>query len=222
MVIVIYSERNSMGQKINPISYRLQINKKWKSLWYKPKADFKDSLIQDIKIRELVNTKVGEQASIEKIIIKRNARDVKIEIHSSRPGILIGRQGQGIKDLKKFLINKLAMPGQKSKLDIDVMEIKNPDSVAQLVAQNIGYQLTKRIYYKRAVKHAMTKVMQSGVTGVKIQISGRLGGAEISRSEKYIDGPVPTSTLRANIDFAIYHSQTTYGTVGIKVWIYKK
>jgi len=175
-----------MGQKINPISYRLQINKKWKSLWYKPKADFKDSLIQDIKIRELVNTKVGEQASIEKIIIKRNARDVKIEIHSSRPGILIGRQGQGIKDLKKFLINKLAMPGQKSKLDIDVMEIKNPDSVAQLVAQNIGYQLTKRIYYKRAVKHAMTKVMQSGVTGVKIQISGRLGGAEISRSEKYM------------------------------------
>lgn len=211
-----------MGQKINPISYRLQINKKWKSLWYKPAAEFRNCLIQDIKIRELINVKVGEQASIEKIIIKRNAKDIKIEIHSSRPGILIGRQGQGIQDLRKFLVDKLAMPGQKAKLDIDVMEIKNPDSVAQLVAQNIGYQLTKRIYYKRAVKHAITKVMQSGATGVKIQISGRLGGAEIARTEKYSEGPVPTSTLRANIDFTIYHSQTTYGTIGIKVWIYKK
>lgn len=205
-----------MGQKIHPDSIRLILTKNWNSKWFAGKKDFANFLIEDIKIREAIHNQYGANSGIAKIIIERNPQELTINIHTSKPGVLIGRQGKGINDLKALLakINKL-------KIRLNIIEIKNPDMVAQLVAANIGQQITKRISYRRAIKQAIEKTMQAGAKGVKIMASGRLSGAEIARKELMSQGTIPSSNLKKNIDFAIFHTKTTYGIIGIKVWINK-
>lgn len=211
-----------MGQKINPKSLRLPLTKDWQSHWFSPKKQYTSRLIQDFKIRRLIKQKLGEVAGLDRIIIKRQADEITADLYSSRPGIIIGRQGKGIQDLKEWLINQLTeKSGGRAKINLQIIEIKIPDLQAELVAQNIGYQISKRVYYKRAVKQAITKMMQAGAKGVKVQVSGRLGGSDIARTEKFGQGSIPSTTLRVKIDFAVHHAQTTYGTIGIKVWIHK-
>ncbi|TSC93391.1 MAG: small subunit ribosomal protein S3 [Candidatus Berkelbacteria bacterium Licking1014_7] len=209
-----------MGQKVNPISIRLPLNKNWRSIWYAKGKVYTEFLIQDAKIRKAIAEKVGPSAGIDKIIIKRSADEIKVQIHTSKPGLLIGRQGQGINDVKSFILKKV-FKNQKTNLHLEIMEYKKPELSATIVAENIGYQISKRMHYKRAIKQAIAKTKDAGAKGIKVQVSGRLAGKEIARSEKYQQGQIPTSTFRANIDFSVYHAQTTYGTIGIKVWIYK-
>lgn len=205
-----------MGQKIHPDSIRLILTKNWNSKWFASKKDFANFLIEDIKIRKAILNQYGANSGIAKIIIERNPQELTLNIHTSKPGVLIGRQGKGINDLKALLakINKL-------KIRLNIIEIKNPDMIAQLVAANIGQQITKRISYRRAMKQAIEKTMQAGAKGVKIMASGRLSGAEIARKELMSQGTIPSSNLKKNIDFAIFHTKTTYGIIGIKVWINK-
>lgn len=205
-----------MGQKIHPDSIRLILTKNWNSKWFASKKDFADFLIEDIKIRKAILDQYGANSGIAKIIIERNPQELTINIHTSKPGVLIGRQGKGINDLRALLakINPL-------KIRLNIIEIKNPDMIAQLVAANIGQQITKRISYRRAIKQAIEKTMQAGAKGVKIMASGRLSGAEIARKELMSQGTIPSSNLKKNIDFAIFHTKTTYGIIGIKVWINK-
>jgi small subunit ribosomal protein S3 len=211
-----------MGQKVNPVSLRLPLTKDWKALWYAPKNIYTKYLIQDIQIRKLINEKMGQSAGIDQIKIQRSSGEVKIFIHTSKPGLFIGRQGQGIIELKKWLKRKIGPDlNSKTKINLEIVEYKKPELSASIVAENIGYQISKRMYYKRAIKQAISKTMMAGAKGIKIQASGRLAGSEIARKEKFSEGPIPTSTLRAKIDFAVYHAQTNSGTVGIKVWIYR-
>ena len=210
-----------MGQKISPLSNRLSITKDWKSRWFDSGTKYRDKLIEDILMRDYIIANHGVNYAIDKIIIKRSQKDINIDIHSARPGLIIGRQGKGIEDLKnnieKFLIkNKL----NSRKIKLNVIEVKKPDIKATIIAQNIGQQESRRIPYRRAVKGAIFKAMEEGARGIKIMISGRLNGAEISRSEKYSQGTIPISTLKNNIDFSIFHAKTTYGVIGIKVWVY--
>lgn len=210
-----------MGQKISPLSNRLSITKDWKSKWFDSGIKYRDKLIEDIKMRDYIISNYGVNYAIDKIIIKRSQKDIIIDIHSARPGLIIGRQGKGIEDLKmnieKFLIkNKLI----SRKIKLNVIEVKKPDIKATLIAQNIGQQVSRRIPYRRAVKGSISKAMESGARGIKVMISGRLNGAEISRSEKYSQGTIPISTLKNNIDFSIFHAKTTYGVIGVKVWVY--
>ncbi|KKP89247.1 MAG: 30S ribosomal protein S3 [Berkelbacteria bacterium GW2011_GWA2_35_9] len=210
-----------MGQKISPLSNRLMITKDWKSRWFASGKNYRDKLIEDIKMRDFIIKNYSMNYAIEKVIIKRSQKDIIIDIHSARPGLIIGRQGKGIEDFKnnieKFLL-KNKLPSQKIKLNVS--EVKKPEIKATLIAQNIGQQVSRRIPYRRAIKGAISKAMESGARGVKIVISGRLNGAEISRSEKYSQGTIPISTLKNNIDFCVFHAQTTYGVIGIKVWVY--
>lgn len=205
-----------MGQKIHPDSIRLILTKNWNSKWFASKKDFADFLIEDINIRKAILNQYGSNSGIAKIIVERSPQELTLNIHTSKPGVLIGRQGKGINDLKALLakINKL-------KIRLNIIEIKNPDMIAQLVAANIGQQITKRISYRRAIKQAIEKTMQAGAKGVKIMASGRLSGAEIARKELMSQGTIPSSNLKKNIDFAIFHTKTTYGIIGIKVWINK-
>lgn len=207
-----------MGHKINPKSYRLPINQDWDSRWFASgKEQYRNQLQADIKIRALIEKTAGPQAAISSIVISRTSQKVKVAIHTGRPGVLIGRSGQNIEklsaDIKKIV---------NGKVEVEVVEIRKPDLSATLVAQNIGNQISRRVAYRRAVKMAIQKVMQAGALGVKVSVAGRLNGAEIARSEKFAEGSIPLSTLKANIDFAIYHAITTYGTIGVKVWIYNK
>jgi len=207
-----------MGHKINPRSFRLPINRDWDSYWFTSNTkNYRDQLNIDIKIRELIEKKFGPQGAIARIVIERTAEKTKITIHSARPGILIGRSGQGIDSLTADIRKQIS-----GKVEVEVVEIKKPDLNAKLVAQSIGQQITRRVPYRKAVKMALQKVMQAGVNGAKICVSGRLNGAEIARVEKFSEGSIPLTSLRANIDFSVYHAQTIYGTVGIKVWICKK
>ena len=207
-----------MGHKINPKSYRLPINHDWDSRWFAASGkQYSSQLLVDYKIRELIEKSAGLQAAISNIFIDRTAEKTKVTIQTGRPGVLIGRSGQGIEKLTGQI--KKVVDG---KVDVEVVEIRRPDLSALLVAQNVGQQITRRVAYRRAVKMAMQKVMQAGALGVKINVAGRLNGAEIARSEKFTEGSLPLSTLRSNIDFAIHHAMTTYGTIGVKVWIYKK
>ena len=215
-----------MGHKVNPKSFRLQLSRDWQSKWF-AKKDFAKMLVSDIEIRKCLSKRFGKTAGAARIDINRSQGTIKISIHTSKPGILIGRSGQGINELKVNLIKScptLRDPktGQaKEKIEIEVMEIKNPDLNAELVAQQVAYQVEKRIAYKRAIKQAIAKGMDAKAKGVKIAIAGRLGGAEISRREHYGQGSVPLSRLRAEIDYAKVDALTTYGVIGIKVWIYK-
>jgi len=203
-----------MGQKADPRGLRLKINQTWQSRWF-AKKDFAGLIEEDDRLRKVIRKKFS-RAGVAKIEISRSANQVKITIFSSRPGIIIGRAGAGIEDLRKELL-KIT----KSNLQLSIEEVKQPNLEATLVGQMIAEQIEKRVAYRRAVKKALEQVMKAGAKGVRIYVGGRLNGAEISRSETFVEGKVPLSTLRADIDYAKVGAQTTYGVIGIKVWIYK-
>ena len=203
-----------MGQKVNPNGFRLGVNRTWSSRWFS-KSNYAKFLHQDLAIKSYVEKKL-KNASISKINIERAAKKIRISIYSSRPGIIIGKKGADIEDLK----NKLT---KLSNLEVflDIKEIRKPEVEAKLVAENIATQLEKRVSFRRAMKKSVQSSMRLGAKGVKVLCSGRLGGAEIARNEKYNEGSVPLHTLRSDIDYATAEAETTYGIVGIKVWINK-
>lgn len=205
-----------MGQKVNPISYRLQVNKDWASKWFTKKSDFKNWLVEDVKIRELIEDRFKSRPTISRINIERSPNLTTITIHTAKAGAVIGKQGSGINEMKKQLEKIVTGP-----IRINVEEVKKPELSAKLVAENIGFQLGRRMNFRRAVKMACQSTMNAGAKGVRIEVAGRLNGAEMSRREKFIEGSVPLHTLRADIDFHVHHAKTTAGIVGVKVWIYK-
>ncbi len=215
-----------MGHKVNPISFRLGLNKNWQSKWFSPR-NFSEYLARDIQIRQALKKRFSKSSGVALVEITRSQDLAKIVIHTSKPGILIGRSGQGINEIKKSLLkncprlidSKTGKP--REKIEIEIMEIKYPDLSAQIVSEQIAYQIEKRIAYKRAIKQAISRVMEAKAKGVKVAIAGRLGGAEIARREHYGAGSVPLGRLRADIDFAQVDALTTYGIIGVKVWIYK-
>jgi small subunit ribosomal protein S3 len=204
-----------MGRKVHPIGFRLGINKPWLARWFAEGIDYQDQLHQDLAIRELMR-KSNDRAGISAIEIERFPGKVKVYVHTAKPGILIGRGGENVKQLRADLE---ALTGNK--IDLEVKEIKAPDLDAYLVAENIAGQLVRRISYRRAMQRAIQQGMRQGAEGVKVMVSGRLGGAEMSRSVWLREGRVPLQTLRADIDYATAEALTTYGQIGIKVWIYK-
>lgn len=204
-----------MGQKVNPNGFRVGIIKDWNARWYAKGNNFGDTLVEDIKIRNFIKNAVFE-AGVSKIEIERDAHRIRINIHTAKPGILIGKGGLGIDDLKKKLE---ALTGKTVLLN--VVEIKKPELDAQLVAENIALQLERRISFRRAMKQVMSRAMKAGAKGIKTQVAGRLGGAEIARTETYHEGVVPLQTLRADIDYGFAEAKTTYGRIGVKVWINK-
>lgn len=206
-----------MGQKVNPHGLRVGINKGWDSVWYAEK-NFSDWLIEDDKIRKFVKKKLY-LTGIAKIAIARTANRVKVTVHTAKPGIVIGRNGQAIADLAAEVQKFIKDPNQKAAINVE--EIKRPELNAQLVSEDIARQLENRVTFRRAMRQAMTRTMKSGARGIKAQTSGRLGGAEIARTEHYHEGTIPLQTLRADIDYGFAEANTTYGKLGVKVWIYK-
>ena len=204
-----------MGQKVNPHGMRVGIIKDWDSRWYADDKNFSDMLVEDHKIREFLKKKL-EQAGISKIEIERASGRVKVTVYSAKPGVVIGKGGAEIENTKKQL-QKLT----DAKVVLEIKEIKRPDKDAQLVAENIAQQLENRVSFRRAMKSAMNRTMKTGALGVKASCAGRLGGADIARTETYSDGTIPLQTLRADIDYGFAEADTTYGKVGVKVWIYK-
>lgn len=204
-----------MGQKVNPTSLRLKINETWKSRWF-GRGKYSDMLHEDLKIRRYLLDEY-KNAAISSITVDRDANKITIGIRTARPGVIIGKGGIGATKIKEK-IEKL-LDGNKVKINIE--EVRNPDMDATVVAQNIVSQLEKRIPFRRAMKQAAEKAEQSGAKGIKVQVSGRLNGAEIARSEKIVTGLVPLSTLKSKIDYAYEVAKTTYGTIGVKVWVYK-
>ncbi len=204
-----------MGQKVNPHGFRVGIIKDWDTRWFSSKKDFADNLYEDYQIRELLKKKLYA-AGISKIEIERAAKRVTVNIHTGKPGMVIGKGGAGVDATRKELIK---LTGKN--VLVNIIEVKNPDMDAQLVAENIAAQLERRISFRRAMKQTMGRTMKSGAKGVKMLVSGRLGGAEIARSEGYHDGSIPLQTLRADIDYGFAEAKTTYGRIGVKVWIYK-
>ncbi len=209
-----------MGQKVDPRGLRIGINKTWQSVWYGEKSNYKENLKQDVLIAEEIK-KRHKNAAISKVGIERNMGKVKIIIFTGRPGVLIGRRGSGVEELKK-LIQKKFFFKKKLQVQLDVKEVKSIEEDAQLLADDVAFQLEKRVPFRRAMKGMLDKVMQNRkVQGVKIEVAGRLGGAEMSRREWLSRGKLPLHTLKAAIDFAKSTAFTTYGTIGVKVWIYK-
>ncbi len=204
-----------MGRKVHPIGFRLGINKPWLGRWYAEGKDYTEQLHQDIKIRELVH-KEAERAGVSTIEVERYPGKVKVTLHTAKPGILIGRKGESVKVLRTALE---ALTGKK--IDLEVKEIKNPDTDAYLVAKNIAGQLERRISYRRAMKRAIQQALRQGAGGIKVTVSGRLAGAEMARRVTLREGRVPLQTLRADIDFAKTAASTTFGQIGIKVWVYR-
>ena len=204
-----------MGQKVHPHGLRVGVIKDWDSKWYADKKDFGDNLVEDYKIRKYLKKSLYS-AGIAKIEIERNDDKVRIHIHTAKPGILIGKQGAE-KDKIKANVEKLI----KKNVIIDVVEVRNAEVNAQLAAENIASQLERRISFRRAMKQVMQRAMKMGAKGIKTTCSGRLGGAEIARSEHYHEGTIPLQTLRADIDYGFAEAHTTYGKIGVKVWIYK-
>ena len=204
-----------MGQKVNPHGMRVGIIKDWDSRWYADDKHFSDMLVEDHKIREFLKKKL-EQAGISKIDIERASGRVKVTVYSAKPGVVIGKGGAEIENTKKQLQKLTA-----DKVVLEIKEIKRPDKDAQLVAENIAQQLENRVSFRRAMKSAMNRTMKTGALGVKASCAGRLGGADIARTETYSDGTMPLQTLRADIDYGFAEADTTYGKVGVKVWIYK-
>ncbi|HLR13241.1 MAG TPA: 30S ribosomal protein S3 [Burkholderiaceae bacterium] len=204
-----------MGQKIHPIGFRLAVNRNWTSRWYANKQAFPGMLREDIQVREYLKKKL-KNASVGKVIIERPAKNARITIYSARPGVVIGRRGEDIENLKGDLQRLLGVP-----VHINIEEIRRPETDAQLIADSIAQQLEKRIMFRRAMKRAMQNAMRLGAQGVRIQSAGRLNGIEIARTEWYREGRVPLHTLRANIDYGTAEAHTTYGIIGIKVWVYK-
>jgi len=204
-----------MGQKVSPFLQRIGIIRTWHSRWFAKPKDYAKFIKEDYNIRKFIKTRF-KQAAISKTIIERLAEKIKIRIFTARPGIIIGRHGADIERLREDLNNMF-----KKELSIDIEEIKNPGLDAQLVAENVALQLEKRIAFRRAIKRAIEQTMNSGAEGIKVTCAGRLGGAEMSRTETYKQGKIPLSTLRADIDYGFAESLTTYGLIGIKTWIYK-
>ena len=206
-----------MGQKVNPIGLRLGINRGWDSIWYAKKKDFGNYLIEDFKIREFIKKNVVN-SGVSKVMIERTSKKCFVTIYTSRPGFVIGKKGSDIEKIKVKLSN---LTSNENEVILNIKEIKKPETNSYLVAENIAQQLVKRISYRRAMKRVMQSALRLGAKGIKVSISGRLGGNEIARTEWLRDGSVPSHTLRADIDYAEAEALTTYGIIGIKVWIYK-
>ncbi|MEE0681505.1 MAG: 30S ribosomal protein S3 [Candidatus Gastranaerophilaceae bacterium] len=204
-----------MGQKVNPNGFRVGVIRDWNTRWYASKKDFADYLLEDKAIRDFLK-KAYFEAGISKISIERAANKVNVSIHTARPGMLIGKGGAGIENIKAQVTKIANRP-----VGVNIMEVRNPDASAQLVAENVAAQLEKRISYRRAMKQSMARAMKAGAKGIKIKCSGRLGGAEIARDDKYRDGSIPLQTMRADIEYGFAEAATTYGRIGVKVWIYK-
>lgn len=207
-----------MGQKVNPISMRLQVNKDWRSKWFANKREYAGYLTQDLAVRKLIQKKVGTRGAVNKVDIERSPNLVTVTITTAKAGVVIGRGGSGAQELKAAIAKIYGVP-----VRVNIEEIKKPELYAKLVAENIAHQIERRIAFRRAVKSSAAATMRAGAKGVRIEVSGRLGGAEMSRREKTVEGSVPLHTLRANIDF--HSCNATYpgaGLIGIKVWIYKK
>jgi len=204
-----------MGQKIHPTGFRLSVTRNWSSRWYAGNSNFATMLNEDLKVRAYLKTKL-KNASVGRVIIERPAKNARITIYSSRPGVVIGKKGEDIEVLKSALTKMMGVP-----VHVNIEEIRKPETDAQLIADSIAQQLEKRIMFRRAMKRAMQNAMRLGAQGIKIMSSGRLNGIEIARKEWYREGRVPLHTLRAEIDYGFGEAETTYGIIGIKVWVYK-
>jgi len=204
-----------MGQKIHPTGFRLSVSRNWASRWYASNREFAGMLSEDIKVREYLKAKL-KNAAVSRVLIERPAKNARITIFSARPGVVIGKKGEDIENLKKELATRLGVP-----VAVNIEEVRKPEIDAQLIADSITQQLEKRIMFRRAMKRAMQNAMRLGAQGIKIMSSGRLNGIEISRTEWYREGRVPLHTLRADIDYGTSEAKTTYGVIGVKVWVYK-
>jgi small subunit ribosomal protein S3 len=207
-----------MGQKVNPIGIRLGITREWTSKWYANSQVFPEYIAQDFRLREFLRKKLKD-ASVSRIHIERPAKKAHITIHTARPGIVIGKKGEDIEKLRGEVAKLLSMPLQDVRLNIT--EIRKPELDAQLVAEGIAQQLERRVQFRRAMRRAVTNTMRIGAEGIKVRVSGRLNGAEIARSEWYREGRVPLHTFRADIDYGLAEAHTTYGVIGVKVWIFR-
>ncbi len=204
-----------MGQKINPVGFRLAVNRNWSSKWYANSRSFAPMLAEDIKVRDFLKKKLAH-ASVSKVIIERPAKNAKITVYSARPGVVIGKKGEDIENLRGQLQKLMGVP-----VHINIEEVRKPEVDAQLIADSIAQQLEKRIMFRRAMKRAIQNAMRLGAQGIKIMSAGRLNGIEIARTEWYREGRVPLHTLRADIDYGFSEAKTTYGVIGIKVWVFK-
>ncbi|MRD49033.1 30S ribosomal protein S3 [Caenimonas koreensis DSM 17982] len=204
-----------MGQKIHPTGFRLSVSRNWASRWYANNRDFAGMLAEDIKVREYLKGKL-KNAAVSRVLIERPAKNARITIFSARPGVVIGKKGEDIEALKKELATRLGVP-----VAVNIEEVRKPEIDAQLIADSITQQLEKRIMFRRAMKRAMQNAMRLGAQGIKIMSAGRLNGIEIARTEWYREGRVPLHTLRADIDYGFSEAKTTYGVIGVKVWVYK-
>ena len=204
-----------MGQKVHPTGIRLGISKDWNSTWYAEKGDYAEQLRSDLEVRDYLRDRL-KQAAVSRIEIERPAKSARITIHTARPGIVIGKKGEDIEKLRRDVSRLMGVPTH-----ITVAEIRKPELDAQLVAEGIAQQLERRIMFRRAMKRAVGNSMRLGALGIKVQVSGRLNGADIARTEWYREGQVPLHTLRADVDYGFVEAETTYGVLGVKVWIYK-
>ena len=204
-----------MGQKVHPTGIRLGIVKEHNSVWYADSKSYAKNLISDLEVRDYVLRKL-DAASVSRVVIERPAQTARVIIHTARPGIVIGKKGEDVEKLRQDLSAKMGVP-----VHINIEEIRKPDLDARLVAQNVAQQLERRVMFRRAMKRVVQNAMRQGAEGIKVQVGGRLGGAEIARTEWYREGRVPLHTLRADIDYATYEAHTTYGVIGVKVWIFK-
>ena len=204
-----------MGHKVNPIGMRLQVNRTWDSRWYADTKDYGDLLLEDIAIREFIETEC-KQAGISRVIIERPHKKCRVTIHAARPGVIIGKKGADIEVLRKKLANFT-----KSDVNLNIVEVRKPEVDAALVAESIAQQLERRVSFRRAMKRSVQNAMRMGALGIRVNVAGRLGGAEIARTEWYREGRVPLHTLRADVDYGVATALTTYGTCGVKVWVFK-
>ena len=205
-----------MGQKVNPVSMRLQVNKDWRSKWFADKRNYAKFLHEDLAVRNLIQNKVGSRGAVNRVEIARTPNLVTVTINTAKAGVVIGRGGSGAQELKEA-IEKI----YKTPTRVNIEEIKKPELYAKLVAENIAHQLERRISFRRAIKSSAASTMRAGAKGVRIEVAGRLNGAEMSRREKEVAGSVPLHTLRADIDYALVHAHTAAGLIGVKVWVYK-
>jgi small subunit ribosomal protein S3 len=208
----------ALGQKVNPIGFRLGTTKTWSSKWYAGKKDYATNLMEDVRIRKYI-TKKFDAAGVARVEIERAAKNLTVNIYSSRPGIIIGKKGAGAESLKEELVRICKI--QSGEPVLNVFEVKKPDQEATLLADNVRQQLERRVSFRRAMKKVIGQAIKAGAKGVKIQCSGRLGGADMSRTERYMEGRVPLHTLRADIDYGTAEAYTTFGLIGVKVWVFR-
>ena len=223
MMTVRAGEKADMGQKVNPIGLRLGINRTWDSLWYADRKDYCDLLHRDLELRRYLKKRLV-QAGVSRVVVERMAKHLNVTIHTARPGLVIGRRGNDIEKLRAEIVSREVKAGGKSSdvmVSLNISEIRKPEIDAALVAQGVAQQLERRVGFRRAMKRAMQSAMRLGALGIRMNCAGRLGGAEIARTEWYREGRVPLHTLRADIDYGYAMANTTYGSCGVKVWIYR-